>query len=128
MSRKSKSARRHEVGKTMSPQKNYKPKPILITLYTTFGHGSINWNVMRFQLLLFFPLPSDQLCASILPYILRYHFECFDSSTIIFLYSGVNFLLQESDLSCPLDKRREGDTQEKLLKYYSGQLPSSKLD
>ena len=36
----------------------------------------------------------------------------------MFLYSGENFLLQESDRSCPLEKRRKGGTQERSLKYY----------
>ena len=50
----------------MSPQKYYKLKPILMTLQATL------WSIMQVLItisLLFFPLHSGQLYASVLPYL-----------------------------------------------------------
>ena len=75
--RKSKPAGRHEGSKNMSPQKNYKLKPILITLKTTFwsiGHVLFEvWCNLKYYFIILAAL-RPALCFSSSTFI--YHFEC----------------------------------------------------
>ena len=62
-------ARRHEDDKNMFLQENHKTNPDNATDNISKNKTSIILSVMKFQMLLFFSLPSDQPFASALPHL-----------------------------------------------------------